>query len=841
MAAPQELIFSVDNMSCAGCAARVEKTLRQLDGVTDATVNFAAETARVRLADPDNMTRVDQALKATGYPARRREVSLSVSGMSCASCVGRVEKALASVPGVLTVAVNLATETATVTLLEGAVTLSALMDAAEKAGYPAKPQGKSEAEDSQTRKDHEARQFARSTVIAAVLAMPVFGLEMLGHMIPAFHALIGQTIGHQTSWLIQFLLTSAVLIGPGRGFYAKGIPALLRGAPDMNSLVALGTGAAYAYSVIATFLPTLLPAGVRAVYYEAAAVIVVLILLGRFLEARAKGRTGAAIRKLVGLQVKTAQVIRDGVAVSTAIEDIRTGDIILVRPGERLPTDGRVTEGRSHVDESMITGEPVPVDKSAGDSVTGGTVNGAGSLQFRATRVGDDTTLSQIIRMVAEAQSAKLPIQGLVDRITLWFVPAVMAVAAFTVLAWLIFGPAPALTLALVAGVSVLIIACPCAMGLATPTSIMVGTGRAAEMGVLFRKGSALQALSSVAVVALDKTGTLTQGQPELTDLVLAERADRREVLAAVATVEAQSEHPIARAILRAAEAEGVEPFVAENFTSVTGYGAMADVAGRQVHVGTGRFLSREGIDPAAFLSDEAELAARGRTPVFVAIDGKMAALIGVSDPIKPSSAAVIDALHRLGVKTAMITGDKRETAEVIAREAGIDHVIAEVLPEAKAEALQQLRAAHGPVAFVGDGINDAPALARADVGIAIGTGTDVAIEAGDVVLMSGDLRGIVNAFEISRRTIGNIRQNLFWAFGYNTALIPVAAGVLYPVFGLLLSPVLAAGAMALSSVFVVTNALRLRRVRPAMAEERQGAEAAPPATPVSNPARSAT
>ncbi|MEP3087795.1 MAG: copper-translocating P-type ATPase, partial [Sedimentitalea sp.] len=491
-----------------------------------------------------------------------------------------------------------------------------------------------------------------------------------------------------------------------------------------------------------------------------------------------------------------------------------------VRPGERIAVDGDVTEGSSHVDESMITGEPVPVEKTAGTQVTGGTVNGSGSLQFTATRVGADTTLSQIIRMVEEAQGAKLPIQGLVDKITLWFVPAVMLVAALTVVAWLIFGPDPALTFALVAGVSVLIIACPCAMGLATPTSIMVGTGRAAEMGVLFRKGDALQQLAEVSVVALDKTGTVTQGRPELTDMVLADGFDRQTVLEMVAAVESRSEHPVAEAIVRAASLQGGGRLDVEDFASITGHGVSGLVSGKRVLVGADRLMLKENIAIDDLRDREADFARRGRTALFAAIDGQVAAVIGVSDPVKPSSRDAIAALHAQGLQVAMITGDKRETAEVIAAETGIDTIVAEVLPDGKVAALNTLRGSEKKIAFVGDGINDAPALAHADVGIAIGTGTDVAIESADVVLMSGDLRGVVNAHEVSKRTMRNIRENLFWAFAYNTALIPVAAGVLYPALGVLLSPVLAAGAMALSSVFVLTNALRLRSIKPSMDEK---------------------
>ncbi len=827
MPAPQPLRLSVQNMSCASCVGRVERTLSALAGVDDVHVNLANETVQAQIDAPARISEVMAALDDAGYPARTQDVRLNVASMSCASCVGRVDKALAAVPGVLDVNVNLASETATVTYAEGAVALADLLNAAEQAGYPAEPAEDTAPEDRSARKDSEARAMARKTVLAGVFALPVFLLEMGAHVIPGVHGLIGRTIGHETSWMIQFVLTTIVLAWPGRAFYTKGFPALFKGAPDMNSLVAVGTSAAYLYSLVALFAPDLLPEASRAVYFEAAAVIVVLILLGRWMEARAKGRTGAAIQKLLGLQARTARVLVDGEPQDVAIERIRTGDILVVRPGERIAVDGEVTEGSAHVDESMITGEPVPVAKGTGDPVTGGTVNGTGAFQFRATRVGADTTLAQIIRMVEQAQGAKLPIQGMVDRITLWFVPAVMAFAALTVLVWLVVGPSPALSYALVAGVSVLIIACPCAMGLATPTSIMVGTGRAAEMGVLFRKGDALQQLSGVGVVAVDKTGTVTEGRPELTDMVLSDGFDRDEVLALVAAVEEQSEHPIADAIVRAARVENLARHDVDSFTSITGHGVRAQVAGRDVLVGADRLMTREGLEIGGLADAERRLAEQGRTALFAAVDGRVAAVIAVADPVKPSSAAAIAALHDLGLKVAMITGDKRETADAIARETGIDQVIAGVLPDGKVAALDDLRDGGRQVAFVGDGINDAPALAHADVGIAIGTGTDVAIESADVVLMSGDLRGVVNAYQVSIRTMRNIRQNLFWAFGYNVALIPVAAGVLYPLFGLLLSPVLAAGAMALSSVFVLTNALRLRRISPAMDETKTARPAA--------------
>ncbi|KIN76955.1 heavy metal translocating P-type ATPase [Sulfitobacter mediterraneus] len=814
-----QVTLGIEGMTCASCVGRVEKSLSALEGISDVSVNLASESARLSVNDQARLQEAAQALETLGYPARTARVTLNIASMSCASCVGRVDKALADVPGVLSVTVNLAAETAVVEFLEGPVATADLMAATAAIGYPAEVAEANASQSRVERKAEEADKLRRNVFFAAALTLPVFVLEMGAHLVPAFHMAIANSIGTQTSWVIQFVLTTIVLFGPGRHFFLKGIPALLRGAPDMNSLVAVGTGAAWTYSVVATFLPGLLPVGVRAVYFEAAAVIVVLILIGRWLEARAKGRTGAAIESLLGLQVRTARVLRDGETVEVDVDALGVGDTILVRPGERIPVDGEVVDGTSNVDESMITGEPVPVTKAAGATVTGGTVNGTGSLTFRASRVGSDTTLAQIIRMVEEAQGAKLPIQGLVDRVTLWFVPAVMALAALTVVVWLLVGPDPALTFALVAGVSVLIIACPCAMGLATPTSIMVGTGRAAEMGVLFRKGDALQELSTVNVIALDKTGTVTEGKPTLTYVVVAEGFDRESVLGLIAAVEEQSEHPIAEAIVRGARSEGITVPSASGFRSVTGYGVAAMVDGKEVMVGADRYMIRENVDIASLVDTEKNLASRGRTALYAAVDGKLAAVIAVADPVKPASRDAIAALHGRGFQVAMITGDKQETAEAIARETGIDQVIAGVLPDGKVAALDDLRAGGRKIAFVGDGINDAPALAHADVGIAIGTGTDVAIESADVVLMSGDLRGVVNAVEVSKRTMSNIRQNLVWAFGYNVALIPVAAGVLYPAFGLLLSPVFAAGAMALSSVSVLTNALRLRRIAPAMYE----------------------
>ena len=631
------------------------------------------------------------------------------------------------------------------------------------------------------------------------------------------HMAVMNSIGMQNSWYIQFALTTVVLLGPGLRFYRKGFPALARLAPDMNSLVAVGTLAAFGYSLVATFAPGILPPGTQNVYFEAAAVIVTLILLGRLLEARAKGRTSEAIKRLVGLQTKTARVLRNGGLVEVPVAEVRPGDVVEVRPGERVPVDGEVTTGASWIDESMISGEPVPVEKAPGSTVTGGTVNQTGAFSFRATAVGEATMLAQIIRMVEAAQGGKLPIQALVDRVTMWFVPVVMALAVLTFAVWLIFGPDPALTFGLVNAVAVLIIACPCAMGLATPTSIMVGTGRGAEMGVLFRKGEALQALQSVKVVAFDKTGTLTEGKPRLTDMALAPGFDRAAVLAVVAAVEAKSEHPIARAIVAAAEAEGLILPEVTAFNSVTGFGVTAAAGGQRVDVGADRYMVKLGLDVSGFGDTATRLGDEGKSPLYAAIDGKLAAIIAVADPIKETTPQAIRALHLLGLKVAMITGDNGRTANAIARQLGIDEVAAKVLPDGKVAAVKRLKAL-GPLAYVGDGINDAPALAEADVGLAVGTGTDIAIEAADVVLMSGRLTAVSDAIALSKATMRNIRQNLFWAFIYNALLIPVAAGALWPAFGILLSPIFAAAAMALSSVFVLGNALRLRRFAPSIA-----------------------
>ncbi|MDX8353878.1 heavy metal translocating P-type ATPase [Cognatiyoonia sp. IB215182] len=736
--------------------------------------------------------------------AQTADLKFDVQGMNCGSCVGRVEAALRKTPGVIAANVNLASGVATVTTTgDHAAPLRSMAEI----GYAASPvetvTDKTEAQDAET---EIALQRFR---LAAILTLPVFVLEMGGHLFASLHHLIARTIGMEVSWNIQFVLTLLVLVSPGRVFFEKGVPSLIKRAPDMNALVVLGAGAAFLFSTVALFAPGLLPAAARAVYFEAAAVIVTLILLGRWLEARAKGRTGAAIKRLLGLRPTTARLVREGQETDIPLAAVVVGDVLRARPGERIPTDGELVEGHAFVDESMITGEPVAVEKSPGDPLVGGTVNGTAVILMRATAIGEETMLARIIAMVADAQGARLPVQDIVNRITAWFVPAVMVLAVATVLFWLVLGPDPVLSYALVAGVSVLIIACPCAMGLATPMSIMVGTGRAADLGVLFRQGDALQALEGVDVVAFDKTGTLTKGEPVVAHIAALE-GDQSSMLRLVAAVEAQSEHPLAQAIL--AEATGPLPD-AKDVTAIPGHGLRGQVEGHVVLVGNAALLQRHDIDPSQLAQMAEEAASAGQTPVYVAIDERAVGVIAIADSLRDSAAGTVTALREMGRDVVLVTGDTRAAGLAIGERLGVSDVVAEVLPEGKVDAIRALQAAGKKVAFVGDGINDAPVLATADVGIALGTGTDVAVESADVVLMSGDPFGVVKAIRISRATLRNIWQNLGWAFGYNVLLIPVAAGILFPIWGILLSPALAAGAMALSSVLVVTNALRLRKV----------------------------
>jgi Cu+-exporting ATPase len=738
-----------------------------------------------------------------------QELDLAIEGMTCASCVAHVERALTKVDGVSSVSVNLATERAHL-MLSHSVPIADLIQKVEQAGYQAHPAQVSDQEENAAKREKERVDLKQKFLFSLILTLPIFAMEMGSHLIPALHHWLMANL-ENWNWIIQAALTTLVMFGPGWVFYQRGLPALVRLQPDMNSLVALGSLAAWSYSLVATFTPDALPAGTVNVYFEAAAVIVTLILLGRLMEANARGRTSDAIARLVKLQPRNATRLRDGKQETVELSLIQPNDLLFVRPGERIPLDGEIIEGSSFIDESMMTGEPIPVSKTVAAEVIGGTLNTTGSFTYRVTKTGKDTLLAQIIELVETAQGSKLPIQALVDQITRWFVPVVMLIAALTFMVWLFFGPEPALSFALVNAVAVLIIACPCAMGLATPTSIMVGTGRAASLGLLFRSGTALQTLAEVKTIAFDKTGTLTLGKPKLTDFIVASGFEKNAVLALSAAAEQHSEHPIANALVDAAAAEKIALGTLETFEAIPGYGLKAKVYGEEIHIGADRLFEKLGINLDVFSTTAQQLAAEGKTPIYVSVNNHIAAVMALADTIKPGTVAALKALHSLDFKIAMITGDNQRTANVIAKQLGIDLVIAEVLPNQKVAAVKELRKQHGAIAYVGDGINDAPALAEADLGLAIGTGTDIAIESADLVLVSGDIQGVPKSIALARATMRNIKQNLFWAFAYNVALIPLAAGIAYPFFGLLLSPMLAASAMALSSVFVVTNALRLR------------------------------
>ena len=746
------------------------------------------------------------------------------------------------IPGVLAASVNLATERATVRYLPDTVTPAELRAAIRAAGYEpvAADAGATGGEDV---RDAERRELRRSLLFAAGFTVPLLAVAMLPMLSPTVHAAMLALLP-AGGWLwVQLLLATPVQVVAGRRFYRQGTAELRHLNPGMSTLVMLGSSAAYLYSVAAVVAPGLFPPGTAHVYFEAAAMIITLILGGKYLEARARGKTSAAIRRLLDLQPKTARVLTAAGARDVPVEEVSPGDRVQVRPGERIPVDGTLLEGVSRVDESMVTGEPGPVRKQAGDAVVGGTVNRTGTFVLRAEQVGADTVLARIVRLVEDAQAAKPAIQALADRIAGVFVPLVLLAAVVTFTAWLALAPPPALDFAFVAAVSVLVVACPCAMGLATPTAIMVGSGRGAELGVLFRRGTALEALAAVDTVVLDKTGTLTEGRPELTDLALAAPfADEHEILGLLAAAEDASEHPVGQAIAAAARGRGIAVAAADAFRGLPGRGVEARVGGRLVQVGNAAYMGELGIPVAAWSARTDVWAEAARTPIYAAVDGALAAVLAVADPIKAGSREAVAALQDAGLEVAMVTGDQQATARAVARTLGIREVRAEVLPEHKVDEVRRLQAAGRRVAFVGDGINDAPALAAADAGVAIGTGTDIAVEAGEVILMSGDPRGLVNALHLSRRSLRTIRMNFFWAYAYNVALIPVAAGVFYPLAGVLLHPAFAAAAMSVSSLFVVTNSLRLRRLRPALpVAPRDDRDAdAPESAPAGKPSLSA-
>jgi P-type Cu+ transporter len=862
----------ISNMSCAACALRVEKALGRLPGVEQAAVNFATEKAQVTF-DPQSLdvAALVDTVRSAGYDVPAVTATYPVTGMSCAACSARVEKTIQGLSGVVRAAVNLATERLTVTYLPEIITPAGIARAVQDAGYRmlVAEDGAAPAEPGAAAEEERRRQVSLIR-LKFIVSLAVGAVLMLMMLIPE------SWLSMQTQWYVMFALATPVQFWAGGQFYRGAWAALRHHTTDMNTLIAVGTSVAYLYSAAVTFFPGAFEraagAGFEAaVYYDSAVIIIGLILLGRWLEARAKGQTGAAMRRLVGLQAKTARVARPAPAPAEAadratgeptavaleaalgsgagaeadsacslatrpiavsdgatleidipVDEVFVGDVIIVRPGEKIPVDGVVLEGRSAVDESMLTGESIPVEKGPGDEVIGATLNRTGSFRFRATKVGRDTALAQIVRLVEEAQGSKAPIQRLADYIASIFVPVVLAIAVLTFLIWYFLGPEPAFTLALLAFVSVVIIACPCAMGLATPTAIVVGTGKGAENGILIRSGEALERAYKLDVIVLDKTGTLTRGKPEVTDIVVARAAadgarvalGDNELLRLAASAERGSEHPLGEAIVEEAKSRRLQLIDASQFSAIPGRGVEAVIEGSDVLLGNRRLLDERGYSLNGLEATAGRLAEEGKTPMFVVVGGAIAGIIGVADVLKSDSVDAVRGLQALGLEVYMITGDNQRTAEAIARQAGISHVLAEVLPERKAQAVKELQAAGKVVAMVGDGINDAPALAQADIGIAIGTGTDVAMETSDITLIRGNLTPISTSIRLSRATMRVIKQNLGWAFGYNIALIPIAAGVLYPAFGILLDPVFAAVAMALSSVSVLSNSLRLRRFR---------------------------
>ena len=737
-------------------------------------------------------------------------IRLSIAGMSCAGCVAAVEEALRSVPGVREAVVNFAEHTAQVT---GEVTADALVEAVRKAGYDAAElRGLADEEEKEAAEFAYYRRLLRQAAVAALVAVPLLVGGMAGWL-PDL-----ETGGGRLFWFGAGLVTLGALIYSGGHFFTGAWKSFRNHNANMDTLIALGTGAAWVYSMAVVLFPGAVPVLARHAYFDTAVVILALINLGSALEMRARGKTSEAIKRLIGLQPRTARVVREGREIDVPIEEVGLEETVRVRPGEKIPVDGVVIEGHSTVDESMLTGEPVPVEKGPGDEVVGGTLNKSGSFLFKAKRIGKDMALARIIEMVREAQNSKPAIGRLADRVASVFVPAVLVIVVLTFLAWFNFGPEPRVSYALVTAITVLVIACPCALGLATPISIMVGVGKAAEHGILIRSGEALQRAGSLTTVVLDKTGTLTLGRPRLTAIEAADGAED-ELLRLAASLEAASEHPLAEAVVEGARERGIEPEPVEGFAAETGRGVRGQVAGREVLIGNQAFLEAAGIAPGALVERAEVLAADAHTPLFVAVDGAAAGVLGISDPVKGDAAAAVRAMHRAGLKVVMVTGDHRATAEAVAARLGIDEVRAEVLPADKAERVAEFQARGEVVGMVGDGINDAPALARADVGFAIGTGTDVAIESADVTLMRGSLFGVLDAILISRATVRNIWQNLFGAFIYNSLGIPVAAGVLYPFTGMLLNPMIGGAAMALSSVTVVSNANRLRWFRPVREE----------------------
>jgi Cu+-exporting ATPase len=814
--------FSIRGMTCAACAQRIEKTVHKLSGIEQATVNLASEKLFVQY-DENSLSpdKIKAAVEKIGYEAVEKSdnsnVTIPIGGMTCAACAQRVEKGIGKLSGVEKVTVNFATEKATVSYDPHQTRLSDIREAVEKAGYKALEISKTNtADEDRARKQKAIKVLWTKFIISAVFAVPLLYIAMVPMIkvisLPFPAGL--DPMHHQLLYALIELLLVIPVIGVGYKFYTVGFKALFRRSPNMDSLIAVGTTAAVLYSIYNTWrIAQGYLEEVESLYFETAGVIITLILLGKSLEAVSKGRTSEAIKKLMGLAPKTALIIQDGVEKEIPIDEVEIGDIIVVKPGAKIPVDGVVLEGHTSIDESMLTGESMPVDKNTGDPVYAASINTTGTVQFKAEKIGADTALAQIIKLVEDAQGSKAPIAAMADKVSGVFVPIVCIIAVLAGAAWF-FGSGGDVKFALTIFISVLVIACPCALGLATPTAIMVGTGKGAENGILIKGGEALEVAHKINTIVFDKTGTITEGKPTVTDVLTAAGVDKDSLLQITASAEKGSEHPLGQAIVAGAKEKGLEILKVDRFDSVTGRGIEAVIEGKNVLAGNRKLMDERSISLSAMEADSDKLAEEGKTPMYVAIDGQLEGIIAVADVVKASSKAAIASLHRMGIEVAMITGDNSKTADAIAKQVGIDRVLAEVLPQDKSNEVKKLQSDGRKVAMVGDGINDAPALAQADIGMAIGSGTDVAMESADIVLMRSDLRDVATAINLSKKTIRNIKQNLFWAFGYNVIGIPVAAGVLHLFGGPLLNPMFAAAAMSLSSVSVLTNALRLKRFK---------------------------
>ncbi|NLM74626.1 MAG: copper-translocating P-type ATPase [Clostridiaceae bacterium] len=816
----KKITLTVTGMTCASCARSVERNVGKIEGVNYSNVNLATEKLSVEFDEnKTSINEIKETIQKAGYGVADekdknfREVILSLKGMTCASCAMAVERVIGKLDGVDEVSVNLATEKAKVLYDTSKTGISDIKNAVLKAGFEALDiETTKQAQKEDDRKINERKLLWKKFLISAIFTVPLFYIAM-GHMIGLpLPQIITPEVNPLNFAILQLILVIPPMIA-GYKFYTIGYSRLLRREPNMDSLIAIGTSAAFIYGIYAIIQ---IISGnheyAMELYFESVGVIITLILLGKYLEAVSKGKTSEAIKKLMGLAPKTATVIKDGEEQVIPIDEVQAGDIVLVRPGEKIPVDGIVTDGRTSVDESMLTGESIPVEKNPGDRVVGASINKNGVIKFRATKVGEDTVLAQIIKLVEDAQGSKAPIAKMADVIASYFVPIVMAIAVLAGLAWYISGQSVVFSLTIF--VSVLVIACPCALGLATPTAIMVGTGKGAEYGVLIKSGEALETAHKVKTIVLDKTGTITEGKPVVTDIITAGKIEADELLRLSASAETGSEHPLGEAIVSGAKEKNLKLSEAESFEAIPGHGIEVVIEGRKMLLGNKKLMDSRDIE-ISLKKESDNLAKEGKTPMYVAIDNELAGIIAVADVMKESSRKAVELLHSMGIEVVMITGDNKITAEAISRQVGIDRVLAEVLPQDKAEEIKKLQKEGKKVAMVGDGINDAPALAQADIGIAIGSGTDVAMESADIVLMRSDLMDVPAAIQLSKKTIRNIKQNLFWAFAYNTAGIPVAAGLLYLFGGPLLNPMIAAGAMAFSSVSVVSNALRLRKFKP--------------------------